>query len=152
MNHASSGNQNKGELRSREEDSNVHEQDNPETTSQLLKKKKRRNISTVVKNPENLNAKLITNPTSDPFFSKLNTTFVGDSSRANRMLLNLIPSKFPGHLGLSSTAPFWDTSDQTPADVSKDIVSFKLENSNIKKLSIRSSQFIFSDSDIKLAT
>lgn len=64
---------------------------------------------TITADPSSLNQKLVTRAPVDPFFCKYNST-VGDSSRANRMLLNLLPSA-GSSCKLSLNAAFWDSSD-----------------------------------------
>lgn len=78
---------------------------------QKISKRKAKRKETLTKNHESLNSKLKTNIAIDPFFGKLNS-FVGETMRSNRMLMNLLPSKRNGNLGLSLNAPFWDASDR----------------------------------------
>jgi Condensin complex subunit 2 len=125
----------------------------PESTSNTPHRKKSRQVSTIVKNPKALNGKLITNAVSDPFFTKLNT-FVGETSRANRMLLNLLPTKRKGQHGFSSDVPFWDSSEQQIEKTTRrSIVSLKSSQCpSIANSIIRASEFIVVDDDFRVVT
>lgn len=100
-----------------------------------------------------LNAKLVTHPLSDPFFSMLNS-FVGETSRADRMLLNLLPANSGNQVtGISSNAPFWSKSDQAQVNNSREVVSLNITDChNIERQTIRSSKFEIYGDDIKLIT
>lgn len=118
----------------------------------VVTKKKRRNLSTVSTSLQALNAKLDTHPLSDPFFSMLDS-FVGETSRADRMLLNLLPAKSSGHQikGISSNAPYWSKLDQVQVKSSRESVSLNITDChNIETQTIRSSKFEIFGDDIKL--
>lgn len=70
------------------------------------RKRPARQVATVTKNKETLNAKLDTNPFTDPFFAQLNS-IVGDVNASNRLMQNIIPSK-DGELRLRMDNPCWD--------------------------------------------
>lgn len=76
------------------------------------KKRARKQLSTVTKNIETLNAKLDTIPLPDPLFSKLNS-IMGDVSSANRLLLNVLQTN-ESDLKLTLNATFWDGADSEP--------------------------------------
>ncbi|XP_063700723.1 condensin complex subunit 2-like [Culicoides brevitarsis] len=75
-------------------------------------KRKRRTASVITKNPESLNAKLETNPFTDPFFAKLNS-IVGDVNSSSRLMQNIIGTK-KGSLQLRTDLPFWDKREMEP--------------------------------------
>lgn len=81
---------------------------------QIEKKKKRtrKQLSTVTKNKDTLNAKLDTIPLPDPLFSKLNS-IMGDVSSANRLLLNVLQTK-QSDLKLTMDECFWDNTQKEP--------------------------------------
>lgn len=81
--------------------------ENREVAPPKKKQKKRRNISTVTKNKESLNAKLDTVPFTDPFFAKLNS-IVGDINSSKRLMENIIPTH-NSVLKLRQDSKFWDS-------------------------------------------
>lgn len=89
-------------------------QDNANDPSNGKKKRKksRRSAAVITKNPDSLNAKLDTNPFTDPFFAKLNS-IVGDINSSNRLMQNMIGT-IDGALQLRMDAPFWDPSPKQP--------------------------------------
>lgn len=80
--------------------------DGPQKAAEKKKKRVRKQLSTVTKNKETLNAKLETIPLPDPLFSKLNS-IMGDVSSANRLLLNVLQTK-ESNLKLTMDDRFWD--------------------------------------------
>lgn len=70
------------------------------------KKRARKNVSTVTKNKESLNARLDTAPLQDPVFGKLNST-VGSINASNRLMHNILPTE-TAELRLSTNYRFWN--------------------------------------------
>lgn len=85
-----------------------------------------RRKQTLTKNPESLNAKLLTNATQDPFFCKMNT-FVGEIMRPNRMLMNLLPPIHNGNAGFSLNSLFWDSSDREATETFHNLIEISQE-------------------------
>ncbi|XP_055599381.1 condensin complex subunit 2 [Uranotaenia lowii] len=79
------------------------------------KKRAKKQVSTVTKNKESINATLDTNPFTDPFFAKLNSV-VGDVNSSSRLMQNLIPTE-NGELKLRMDYAFWDASDSLELDL-----------------------------------
>ncbi|XP_055849945.1 condensin complex subunit 2 [Episyrphus balteatus] len=75
---------------------------------QTKPKRTRKQVSTVTKNKESLNARLDTVPLTDPVFGKLNS-IVGSINSSNRLLNNILPS-IDSELRLRSDFQFWDGS------------------------------------------
>ncbi|XP_055903543.1 condensin complex subunit 2 [Eupeodes corollae] len=71
-------------------------------------KRTRKQVSTVTKNKETLNARLDTVPLTDPVFGKLNS-IVGSINSSNRLLNNILPS-MDSELRLRLDFQFWDSS------------------------------------------
>lgn len=83
----------------------------PKDQQQPKKKvKKKRNTSTITKNPESLNARLDTIPLTDPFFAKLNSV-IGDTNSSKRLMQNIIPTD-DSKLKLRQNMPIWSVKDQ----------------------------------------
>lgn len=81
------------------------------------KKRARKNVSTVTKNKESLNARLDTAPLQDPVFGKLNST-VGSINASNRLMHNILPTE-SAELRLSTHYRFWNT-EELPGDEGTD--------------------------------
>ncbi|XP_053686298.1 condensin complex subunit 2 [Sabethes cyaneus] len=79
------------------------------------KKRTRKHVSTVTKNKETINAKLDTNPFTDPFFAKLNSV-VGDVNSSSRLMQNIIPTS-QGELRLRMDYAFWDSEKSPELDL-----------------------------------
>lgn len=77
-------------------------------------KRQKKNVSTVTKNKETLNARLDTTPLQDPVFGQLNST-VGSINASNRLMHNILPSR-DSELRLRTNYKFWDDEE-----VSEDI-------------------------------
>lgn len=109
------------------QDDDDEEDDNQENNANLTneggeknarpkkKQKKRRNISTVTKNKDTINAKLDTVPFTDPFFAKLNSV-VGDINSSKRLMQNIIPTQ-SSLLKLRQNLQFWDGSPANLIDI-----------------------------------
>lgn len=82
------------------------------------KKRVRKNVCTVTKNKETLNARLDTNPLPDPLFSKLNS-IMGDVSSSNRLLLNILRTG-QSSMKLTLDNHFWDPSECEPIEYKED--------------------------------
>lgn len=78
------------------------------------KKRARKNMSTVTKNKETLNARLDTAPLQDPVFGKLNST-VGSINASNRLMHNILPT-VDSELKLRTNYRFWN-SEELPGEV-----------------------------------
>lgn len=78
----------------------------------------RKQLSTVTKNKESLNAKLDTIPLPDPLFSKLNS-IMGDVSSSNRLLLNILQTD-TSSLKLTLDDKFWDGSKREEPEVKEE--------------------------------
>ncbi|XP_058463784.1 condensin complex subunit 2 [Malaya genurostris] len=83
--------------------------------SKPKKKRARKNVSTVTKNKETINAPLDTNPFTDPFFAKLNSV-VGDVNSSSRLMQNIIPTE-KGELRLRMDYSFWDDRESLGLDL-----------------------------------
>lgn len=81
------------------------------------KKRARKNVSTVTKNKESLNARLDTAPLQDPVFGKLNST-VGSINASNRLMHNILPTE-TAELRLSTNYRFWNA-EELPGDKGTD--------------------------------
>lgn len=77
--------------------------------------KKRKTASTITKNPDTLNARLETNPLTDPFFAKLNSV-IGDTNSSKRLMQNIIPTE-ESKLKLRQNMPIWNLNDQPVLDL-----------------------------------
>lgn len=86
--------------------------ENPTETASAPKptkpKRTRKQVSTVTKNKESLNARLDTVPLTDPVFGKLNS-IVGSINSSNRLLNNMLISN-DSELRLRLDFAFWDSS------------------------------------------
>ncbi|XP_017095864.2 condensin complex subunit 2 [Drosophila bipectinata] len=80
-------------------------------------KRQKKNVSTVTKNKETLNARLDTTPLQDPVFGQLNST-VGSINASNRLMHNILPSR-DSELLLRTNYKFWDSEE-----VSEDIEDY----------------------------
>ncbi|EDW25588.1 GL26677 [Drosophila persimilis] len=74
-------------------------------------KRQKRNLSTVTKNKETLNARLDMVPMQDAVFGKLNST-VGSINASNRLMHNILPS-VDSEMRLRTTHKFWDSTEET---------------------------------------
>lgn len=72
--------------------------------------KRRKQISTVTKNPETLNGRLDSYPLVDPFFAKLNS-MVGDINSSKRLMQNIVPTR-NSILKLQQNLKIWDSHDE----------------------------------------
>lgn len=81
-----------------------------EDQPQQKKARKKRNIATVTQNVKTLNARLETNPMTDPFFAKLNSV-VGDTNSSKRLMQNIIPTD-SSKLRIPQHTPFWKKDDE----------------------------------------
>lgn len=84
-------------------DAEVNDQPN---RPQAKKKKTRKQVSTVTKNVDTINAKLDTVPFTDPVFAKLNSV-VGNLYSTNRLLYSILPTD-NSQLRLRSDYLAWD--------------------------------------------
>lgn len=82
---------------------------NPDQPQQK-KTRKKRNIATVTQNVKTLNARLETNPLTDPFFARLNSV-IGDQNSSKRLMQNIIPTT-ASKLRVPQHTPFWSKHDQ----------------------------------------
>ena len=89
----------------------------------------------MTKNPESLNAKLLTNPRIDPFFGKL-SCFVGETEKSNRMLTNLLSSK-SSKLQISLNERYWNCDDQRDEDNLQDSILVEIPAVNIQNSVVR---------------
>ncbi|XP_017840342.2 condensin complex subunit 2 [Drosophila busckii] len=78
------------------------------------KKRTRKAVSTVTKNPETINAQPDTAPLQDPVFGKLNST-VGSINASNRLMNNVLPT-LQSELRLCTSYRFW-TDSELPAQI-----------------------------------
>lgn len=102
---------------------------NMENDQPAPRKKKiaRKQISTVTKNKESLNARLDTIAPPEPLFSKLNS-IMGDVSSSNRLLLSILQTNL-SDLKLSLDGKFWDDTPCEPIDLNKEF-DFTFEEEN----------------------
>lgn len=126
---------------------NVNSSNQPLDAQPKTKKaRKRKNISTVTKNPETLNARLDTIPLTDPFFAKLNSV-IGDTTSSKRLMQNIIPTE-DSKLKLRQDMPIWSSKDQADLaldekvdyklpDPSREVFSFKPNVGSIALLFVR---------------
>lgn len=117
------------------EDQQENDQNRGNMTGKKKEKRKRRVAGVLIKNPDAVNAKLETNPFTDPFFAKLNS-IVGDINSSSRLMQNLISTE-KGALQLRMNTPFWDPSPCQPITINEDenyenreIVCVKTLNAN----------------------
>lgn len=89
------------------DEENVEEEGN--VPKKKVVKKKRREVCTVTKNPDTINAKLETNPPIDPLFAQINS-FVGENYSSNRLLVNLLDT-VKGEFIIDGNLPGWDSSE-----------------------------------------
>lgn len=82
------------------------------------KKRVRKNVSTITKNKETLNAKLDTIPLPDPLFSKLNS-IMGDVTSSNRLLLSILRTS-NSSMKLTLDNHYWDSSECEPIEYKED--------------------------------
>lgn len=94
---------------------NLDSSNQPREQQPKAKKKKKRNISTITKNPSTLNGRLDTIPLTDPFFAKLNSV-IGDTNSSKRLMQNIIPTE-DSKLKLRQNLPVWDARDQEHLDL-----------------------------------
>ncbi|XP_022231386.2 LOW QUALITY PROTEIN: condensin complex subunit 2 [Drosophila obscura] len=74
-------------------------------------KRQKKNVSTLTKNKETLNARLDMMPMQDAVFGKLNST-VGSINASNRLMHNILPS-MDSELRLRTTYKMWDATEDT---------------------------------------
>ncbi|XP_002021748.2 LOW QUALITY PROTEIN: condensin complex subunit 2 [Drosophila persimilis] len=74
-------------------------------------KRQKRNLSTVTKNKETLNARLDMVPMQDAVFGKLNST-VASINASNRQMHNILPS-VDSEMRIRTTHKFWDSTEET---------------------------------------
>lgn len=109
-----------------EEEESDREQDNGNDKENLnnsnhpkvKKPKKRRNVSTITRNPDTLNARIETIPLTDPFFAKLNSV-IGDNTSSKRLMQNIIPTE-DSKLELRQNLPIWDVKEQSEMDIEEE--------------------------------
>lgn len=105
----------------KENEGNINDENNDDATDkspkQRQKAKKRRQVSTITKNPETLNARLDTFPLVDPFFAKLNS-MVGDINSSKRLMQNIIPT-IDSNLKLRQNVKFWDLKETVNIDLNE---------------------------------
>lgn len=89
-----------------------------QTTKQKAKKQ-RKNVSTVTKNKDTLNARLDTVPLQDPVFGKLNST-VGSINSSNRLMNNILLTT-DSELRLRTTFLLWDANTLSNCDYTEEI-------------------------------
>lgn len=118
---------------------NVNPRSRP--TNLVTRRKVKKRQPTVATEPSSLNKKLATRAPVDPFFCKHNST-VGDSSRANRMLLNLLPSA-GASCKLSLNAAFWDSSDQVAMNLDGDDQQWSMRDKLIEMSQVNLNGGIF---------
>lgn len=82
-------------------------------------KKQRKNLSTVTKNKDTLNARLDTVPLQDPVFGKLNST-VGSINSSNRLMNNILLTT-DSELRLRTTFLIWDNKQLPQCDYTEEI-------------------------------
>lgn len=109
------------------------------------KVRKRRNVATITKNPDTLNARLDTHLLVDPFFAKLNS-MVGDINSSKRLMQNIIPTK-QANLKLRQNVLLWDGHIAIAADLDEalnyktmnpdEVVSILSTATNLESLVIR---------------
>lgn len=101
-----------------EGNNNKEQTDNAPAAKPTKPKKTRKQVSTVTKNKESLNARLDTVPLTDPVFGKLNS-IVGSINSSNRLLNNILPST-DSELRLKLDFPFWDSSPLEETDYTRE--------------------------------
>lgn len=112
----------------------------PMDQPQQKKIRKKRNIATVTQNVKTLNARLETNPMTDPFFARLNSV-VGDTNSSKRLMQNIIPTD-NSKLRIPQHTPFWKQGDQTFAAESNEPKSQLLQIAQVMKPSELNKFFI----------
>ncbi|CRK99727.1 CLUMA_CG012995, isoform A [Clunio marinus] len=101
------------------EKENLNASNQPKEQPKIKKTRKKKNVSTITKNPECLNARLDTIPLTDPFFAKLNSV-IGDTTSSKRLMQNIIPTE-DAKLKLRQNIPFWNSKDQPNIDFEQPI-------------------------------
>lgn len=96
------------------------------------KKRARKNVSTVTKNKESLNARLDTAPLQDPVFGKLNST-VGSINASNRLMHNILPT-VNSELRLRANYRFWNAEELPDAVTDYTKIDTDMENFNDQSL------------------
>ncbi|SPP85963.1 condensin complex subunit 2 [Drosophila guanche] len=84
-------------------------------------KRQKKNVSTLTKNKETLNARLDMMPMQDAVFGKLNST-VGSINASNRLMHNILPS-VDSELRLRTTHKVWDATEETNELVDSETLS-----------------------------
>ncbi|KAM7354244.1 non-SMC condensin I complex subunit H [Cochliomyia hominivorax] len=82
-------------------------------------KKQRKNLSTVTKNKDTLNARLDTVPLQDPVFGKLNS-IVGSINSSNRLMNNILLTT-DSELRLRTTFLIWDAQQLPSCDYTEEV-------------------------------
>ncbi|KAI8120993.1 Condensin complex subunit 2 [Lucilia cuprina] len=82
-------------------------------------KKQRKNLSTVTKNKDTLNARLDTVPLQDPVFGKLNS-IVGSINSSNRLMNNILLTH-DSELRLRTTFLIWDKQELPNCDYTEEV-------------------------------
>ncbi|XP_065357828.1 condensin complex subunit 2 [Calliphora vicina] len=82
-------------------------------------KKQRKNVSTVTKNKDTLNARLDTVPLQDPVFGKLNS-IVGSINSSNRLMNNILLTT-ESELRLRTTFLIWDNKVMPSCDYTEEV-------------------------------
>lgn len=82
-------------------------------------KKQRKNVSTVTKNKDTLNARLDTVPLQDPVFGKLNST-VGSINSSNRLMNNILLTT-SSELRLKTSFLMWDPNPLPSCDYTEEV-------------------------------
>ena len=108
---------------------------NQPTQPKTKKARKRKNVSTVTKNPETLNARLDTIPLTDPFFAKLNSV-IGDTTSSKRLMQNIIPTE-DSKLRLRQNMPNWSSTDQPEVNLDEK-KTYNVHDPSIKMITFRS--------------
>lgn len=96
----------------------IENADNETTAPKTRKKRVRKNVSTITKNKETLNAKLDSIPLPDPLFSKLNS-IMGDVTSSNRLLLSILRTS-NSSMKLTLDNHFWDSTECEPIEYKED--------------------------------
>lgn len=122
---------------------NPNASENQNDQPKVKKTKKRKNVSTVTKNPDCLNARLDTIPLTDPFFAKMNSV-IGDTTSSKRLMQNIIPTE-DSKLKLRQNMAIWKSKDQKELNLEVDRVPDPLKEvivispsfQNVNQLNIR---------------
>lgn len=107
--------------------------ENPsEEPAKKKKKRPRRQVATVTKNPDTINGKFDTAPTADPIWGKFNSV-IGGVNSPNHFLQNILFSE-GGGLKMTSNYNYWNKDDPEEHSEKQDVREIaKLELMNISK-------------------